>query len=265
MSPLEEKGFCGNQIDGWVQKLRADYRRWFDLADEVNQFCHGTMFKFSVMSDNGQAVLAANLYIRCISTYQGVIILSERGMVPQARALARVLLEALFPLAAICADDGASQVQKYLQQDSIRRKKGIKRIIDSGRVPSGTSKEELYKVFNDICSNISQHNIKEIKVKEWAKAAGLIDHYNSSYQDLNDSVHTNVSDLQRHNDANDNGEIVTLNWGPDPKEIEATFMHSIDAILLAYECGTTLFGNRDADSVAKYRKRLEDLIATISD
>jgi len=263
MAPLEEKGFCGNQIESWIQKFRADYKSWFDLADEVNKFCHSTMFKFSITSDNGQAVLAANLYIRCISSYQGVIILSERGMIPQARALARVLLEALFPLAAICADDGPVQVQKYIQQDWIRRKKGIKRIIDSGRVPRGTSKEELQKTFDSITSHVSQNNIKEIKVKDWAQTAGLIDHYNSSYQDLNDSVHTNVSDLQRHNDANDVGEIIFLNWGPDPKEIEATFMHSIDAILLAYECGTALLGNRDANLLRNYRKRLENLTDTI--
>jgi hypothetical protein len=263
MSPLEEKGFCGNQVEGWIHKIRTDYKRWFDLADEVNKFCHSTMFQFSVTSDNGQAVLAANLYIRCISSYQGVIILSERGMIPQARALARVLLEALFPLAAICADDGPIQVQKYIQQDWIRRKKGIKRILDSGRVPSGTSTEALQKAFDSFSVHISDNNIKEIKVKEWAKAAGLIDHYNSSYQDLNDSVHTNVADLQRHNDANDIGEIVTLNWGPDPKEIEATFMHSIDAMLLAYECGTVLFGNRDAALLAAFRKRLDDLTDTI--
>jgi hypothetical protein len=54
--------------------------------------------------NNDVEIAVAALMTRIVETYQGVIIMLERGMTSQARMLVRSQLEALFQMAAIVKD-----------------------------------------------------------------------------------------------------------------------------------------------------------------
>jgi Family of unknown function (DUF5677) len=101
MAPLEQKGFLGKSIEDWVQKIRARHKQLFTLADEVNELCHASMFELEPHNRDIHEMLVATLYLRVVSNYQGTVLLLERGMMPEARVLARAMLEAIFSLVAI--------------------------------------------------------------------------------------------------------------------------------------------------------------------
>lgn len=123
MSPLEQHGFVGEQIKEWITKIRSDHSALFDLAVDINKLCHKTMFELDVHNSHAQEVTIASLYLRSLNTFQSVVLLSERGMIPQAQILARALLETVFTLCALCKKN--ELVNVYINEDKQRRLKSL--------------------------------------------------------------------------------------------------------------------------------------------
>ena len=85
MSSIEKSGFLSGQISEWIEKHRNENSQWFKLCDDINQFSHDTMFKASIHNEYLPEIIAASLYVRAMSNFQGVILMAERGMINEKK------------------------------------------------------------------------------------------------------------------------------------------------------------------------------------
>src|SRR5260221_11469500 len=84
---FNERGFLGEAIEEWRKRLILAHQAHFAFAHDVHEFCQRAKFELKVHNRDGQQIVAASLFFKMLSDYQGALILLERGMVVQGQAL----------------------------------------------------------------------------------------------------------------------------------------------------------------------------------
>ena len=96
---FEEVGFLSAGITNGIANLRAEDADWFKIAEDVNAALMRTVkaaaAAVQTTSMTPEAV-AVRVLLRSCGTLQGVILVTERGMVAEGRMLARSLVENAF-------------------------------------------------------------------------------------------------------------------------------------------------------------------------
>ena len=192
------------------------------------------MFTMTIHNKNLTEVIAASIYIRAMSNFQGSIILAERGMVNEAKSLLRCLLEGMFAIVAI--DKDKEIVNQFILEDLLQRKdylKAYRRNKCSG-IPAEENtptSEELDKLLEDIESQIKENKVKKLSKRNLAEKAEMLTTYDSAYKLLSGTIHINARDLEQYLEINEAGEIKKLLWGPDVKEIDLILFTAAESIL----------------------------------
>ncbi len=225
---FEEKGFLGTGITNGVSTLRAENSDWFELADDANAaFMRTAAFATSAVHTTSMApeAVAVRVLLRSCGALQGVILLTERGMVAEGRTLARSLIENAFCIAAL--HDNPTAFMQMLKEDSeaSRRQQG-RFIIAQELITSGASRKKLQAAIN------AMDKAEIMSPKKVAALGPLMKQY-LSYQRLSDdAAHLSAKSLHRHVlvDAARGGW--TYKWGAgDLGENAATLYHTILAAL----------------------------------
>jgi Family of unknown function (DUF5677) len=218
MPSYDENGFLNGRIDSWIEENQAAHRDILDRANELNRDCHRFLDGRSIDSSDERQIVTCVLFARMVELYQSIIIVSERGMTTPSRILFRSFIEAFFHFSAIHKD--SDYLKEYLDQLHIKRK----RLTNSLRNSSSPELEGLRQSIDDqlvaeIKQAIEEDEIKEIKVKDSAERAGLLDIYKTVYAVLSSAVHTSASDLESHICFNkDTKEIEAFKYGPSVQE-----------------------------------------------
>src|SRR5689334_22729147 len=104
---FEEDRFLSLGVTRGIANVRAENVEWFKLAVDTNAALMraaitgtGTVKTTSMAPE----AVAVRVVLRSCGTLQGVILLTERGMVAEGRTLARSLIEDAFCLAALVAE-----------------------------------------------------------------------------------------------------------------------------------------------------------------
>jgi Family of unknown function (DUF5677) len=234
---IDEAGFLSSEIAAWAERHRTDpaCRGWFSLAERVNRLLQKAILALKVPDSDNQVWTATLLLLRGISSFQGTVVLAERGMTGEARTLVRSCFETLFYLGAVLVDP--EFVEALVRDDAERRSKIAKSLL---RLPDGSGLEQehttkLERFLNDL--ERSGTEPEGVKIFAAAKKASLQDIYETYYRGLsNDAAHPSITALNRHLKADDAGEIVGLHWGPDASDIGDTMNHACTAAiyLVAY-------------------------------
>ena len=195
---IDKHGFLGSQMETWIKEYRKRYSPYFALANEVNEFCQASMFKFPVNNKDDQGMLAATLYLRVLSNYQSVILLCERGMMPEARAMLRVMLEAIFSLCAIAKDPQLAN--DFVREHDSQRLKFLKKFrkLHGEQLPPDVNPHEIEELERQLKAEKGKITVRT--TEDWAEKAELTGWYLTAYAVLSDSVHSNVGDLDRYFD-----------------------------------------------------------------
>lgn len=259
MSPLEKHGFCGDQINDYKNEIRNKYRDCLELSFDTNTLCQTSMYELVVHNEDGREVVTSSLYIRSLNSYQAVLILAERGMIPQARSMARTMLESIFTLCAVCKSE--SLIDVYIDEDHKKRLKLIEKFrqFHGGEFPPEYSPEEIEELREELRAKYPDGKIRMRTTEQWAKDADLEDWYLTVYALLSDSVHTKVSDLERHLAIGEDGKVTEMLWGPDPEGIEDVLYASVEAMTIALDHVCKIFDvdrKSDLDTITKRLKRL---------
>jgi hypothetical protein len=100
---INELGFLSPDIEVFIRNFRNKHPEEFRLADHLNQVAQRMLHSIALRSDasepNAKYVIAL-MFTRALSSFQGGIILVERGMAAESRTIARSLFETA---ACICA------------------------------------------------------------------------------------------------------------------------------------------------------------------
>ena len=198
-----EQGFLTDSIDELRYTIRTKYSEWRHLLLEVNRVSVQTQHTIDIHYEDNRERYAAVLFARTLSTTQASVLLLERGLIPQARALMRAALETIFALAAIAEDPAV--VERLLETHRNEQQRAAKNIrlwkdpilreISDAEEASGRLQPFL------------DSNANGISTFEFAQKAGLEDWYRTVYMIFSWSVHGAAIDLERHVVMAPNGDV----------------------------------------------------------
>lgn len=211
---LDVNGFLDDDIQTWIEKHRTENQALFDTCHEINRIGQTHLFRLNIHSGDIQDVLLALLLVRALSSFQGSLLLIERGMLYEAKVLLRTHIELLFRIKAVA--DEPEIATAYVLEDEIHRRRFInkfKKLQDSISDEDGGM--GLDALLEGIDQSIKDNEIKPLQAQWFAHKAELNDLYNSAYSVFSSSVHANVRDLQECVVTDDEGNITEFLYGPD--------------------------------------------------
>ncbi|MFZ0033626.1 MAG: DUF5677 domain-containing protein [Sedimentisphaerales bacterium] len=229
---IDEAGFLSPEIEEWIKKHHTQFEEYFALCLKLNNLGQGLMLDICPHDKNGPEIALGCLLIRAMGDFQAVILLSERGMIPQAKVILRCLIEVMFGIVAISKDKNyaidfvkASIRQGRLEIEAC--KKNVSCFTDEEKTILEERDEQIQKEKTQIGEG-------KIIVEKTAKKAELEEYYDSVYRGLSSSVHIDPRDLERTHTSLDKKE---LSWGPDSKgkDIKTVLLIACDVIFKAFD------------------------------
>jgi hypothetical protein len=244
VNSLEISGYLSEEISLWIKKHREKYSEWFTLCENINELSHSTMFTFNVHNEYLPELIVATIYVRAMSNFQGAIIMTERGMINEAKSLLRCLLECMFAIVAIEKDKNISN--QFTFDDLLERRnfmRAYKRNKGKG-IPQhedAPSFKEIDNHLQNIEKQIKINKVKKLKKRDLAEKAGLETIYDSLYKYLSGTIHVNVRDIEQYLKLDDNGKIKEILWGPDVQEIDFALLTAAETMLRIITAASNLF------------------------
>src|ERR1700733_11823527 len=130
MMSLESDGYLSPDAGNWISKHRGQNFDYFGLAVRLNRACQRAMLACSVPDNDNRALVVLLLFARGISSFQGAVLMIERGMSVEALTLARSCLETSFYLAAIVRNPAA--IEGMIGSDAKHKKKIARWLAGAG-------------------------------------------------------------------------------------------------------------------------------------
>jgi len=263
LTKLSEEGFLCPAISEWIKQHRQENQDWFNLADDLNRVSMRLMPSLTVPPEdnNDNVFLAVLLFLRGLSSFQGAVLLAERGMTQDARTLARGCFENVFLMGALCKDP--SFAAAFVSDDFLRRAKIAKPLLNLPN-GSGLNAEHIEKLTHFMSDfEISGMSTKSINIADAARSAGLINIYDVYYRGLStDASHPSITALNRYVEADEHSVIVGLRWGPEVSDVQDTLRDVCTAaiyllVLIHESCGLGNLENRMGGCWADYQKLIE--------
>jgi len=233
METINEIGFLSEEIIGYIKKHRKDYAEYFSLCEDIGRLSHKIMFSIEIHNEYLPEILGASLLARAVSNFQGSVLLAERGMINESKALLRCMLEVMFAVVAIAKDK--SFAYDLVKVDVFKRKRALKACERSANAGvKFFSQEDVKKVLEQLGKEIEQEvkrtDIKNISTRCIAKKAGLETIYDSEYSILSSTIHADLRDLEQYLDMKNGGKLGSMLWGPNDKDIDIVLLGAADAM-----------------------------------
>ena len=263
MSTFEEEGFLSTAMVDASQQCRKQFAEWFKLCESINKFSLSLTSKAGYHPDNRQEWLTAALFLRIISIFEAIIILTERCMLSEAWILLRALMEAVFSLCAISTDKQVTE--EYYQNHLKTRRRALKKLRGYYRNGTTSKEAELTKLIEELQAQIELKKVKDINVEYLARKAGLEDFYNTAHSFLSWKVHANILDIARTHligQSDDYVESVHLSVQIENPDMEKLFLSVSECMVIALRAVDSLFKAGVENEIADYDRRYKNLWTT---
>jgi hypothetical protein len=230
---LASSGYLSSDVTNWITKHRAEHAEWFGLADRLNQVCQRVMLAAIVPDGDNRALLVVLFFARALSSFQGAVLMIERGMSVEALTLARSCLESSFYLGAVA--HGPDFVDRLVSSDTAHKKKVATWLTNPVEAVTELSPEQLEKL-HGFLNSLKDAPAKPAPatIKLAADTAGLSVIYETVYRDLSDrAAHPSLNSLLRHITVDAHGDAVGLRFGPETEGIRDTILAMTTALFCA--------------------------------
>lgn len=255
---FDDEGFLSPDIANFVNRFDSHNKDLLDLALELNRFALRTMLSLQAHNRVLQEMVVASLFIRCMNHYQTTVMLCRHGLIPEAKIVARSLMEAMFILVA--ASKNAHHAEQYAQEDEHQRIKALRRYMGIHQEPPpGKSKEEMAEWEAEIRRNIAGKEIKKKSTEAWARDADLEYWYLSPYFHLSESVHAKSRDVADHVVTNEDNEAVEFTWGPSEAGARIVLGTVIECLCQVVGYASNVFGREVKETLDQFGTRLRGL------
>jgi hypothetical protein len=253
-------------LDETVQQVISDTREqypWhFEHSFHLNNLAHRVVASVNIKSGNVQQMLLAALEHKALTSFQGVLILIERGLDTEAKCILRTLLEVTFRTVAIAKEPANGLA--YIQQDELKRRKFINKYSNiSTEARNEDNLKDLEALRPEVARKILEQGIKEIKTQDYARLADLLDFYNSAYAVLSESVHVNVGELESSFVKGSSGELKALYYGPRNYELPAIVETACEACYLTLCAVHSVIETPHAKEIEASHKILREFVKKI--
>jgi hypothetical protein len=209
-----ENGFLSTDLHSRVADIRGRHADWFSHAENLNRFAQRivtTQREFSSERGLGDDhVLALLLLYRALNNFQATVLMAERGMIVEARTLARSCLETAIWIAALKTDP---EHWRGMLKDELASKRARGRWIlkNAADALDPARREGLEKYVDDL---EHQTRLRALKLEDVAKRAGVHGVYLFYRQLSADAAHPSITALHRHVSSGHDDEIKEIQWMP---------------------------------------------------
>ena len=264
MANFQEQGFLSNYLSEFEEIFRKKYETWLNFLFEINKYAQELQYKLDINNENGQQLVCASLYARCLSMYQASIAISIKGMETQATILLRCLLESLFSLVA--SSKSTEVVKKFVAADQLERRKFFNkaRMWKSDSLRDLAGKHATDEIIRKIQNDIDKAEAQRFPTEQVAIKAELHDWYLTAYSIFSLSVHSSARDLEKHLIIDEKGDITGLKNEPTIDDYDLLFMTAAESMLHALMAVEKVFVLKTSEFVDEKYKVLEEFVKKIN-
>lgn len=226
---LRGEGFLNPAINDWIKDNKEKNCALFDHAARLRDLALELARETSGAATSHQELTLTALLLRAISSFEGVILLSERGMFVEARTIARNVFETAFYMGALAEDPGF--VERMVADNAKHRKALATELINDKAHADviGTDVLGMLQCFlNDL--DASGQELGKIVSEQAARQSGMASLY-SFFRDLSGDAHPTVQSLGRYTVGTP--DVIGFRLEPDDACVHQALAHSIPAL---YAC-----------------------------
>ena len=241
---FERDGFFSSQAEGFRLRTREmqPFKVWFDYALGLNRLGYEILRSWGTLTGRDRIAVNAS-FVRVHKSFQSVIILAERGLVSDARAVLRSAVECAIAIQALAKD--ASFFEQMIEAHH-RAERTFAR-----EFAAAPSAEKLAAIADADAYEASMG--KELRVIHWEQVAKrhcpaplyrLL--YQVLYRDLSsDGTHATINSLNRLLGVEENGQITAIKAAPDTNGLVEVLPHACLVFILSAEVCANVNGLAD--------------------
>jgi len=237
------EGFLWPGLSEWITKHRSENPLHFELADRFNRVCLRALTACSVPDSDNLRLVVSLLFARALSSFQGGLLMVERGMSTEALTLARSCLESSFYLAATVRNPAC--IDRMISSDTKHKRGTIRWLKSPAAAIAEFPPEQVHELINQL-ERAAPSEEEPLQIWWAAEQAEMSEIYETFYRDLcNRAAHPSLSSLQRHMTRNADNEIDGLSFAPEKTETRNIILGLITALHPAVDGAGKVFPMTD--------------------
>jgi hypothetical protein len=231
---INVEGFLSAEIVNYEKRTQRSYPALLKYYEDINRFGQDTIFKIKIERSLLYQWCLAALFLRALSNFQAIYILSIKGMTSEARILLRTLTEIQYIVIAIQRNHDIAK--DYLGQEAIESKRLFKNVKKwPEQLPESIKVQEIIDKLDELNKEIHTHKIRKYTISNWAESANMLPNYETYYGLLCLSSHANIADVRKHFVLDESGILSTFKWGPDVESVPETMLSTLQTMLQIIE------------------------------
>lgn len=257
MSKIELEGFLSIEAEEGKKYIIEQYKDVFDLAKDLNRFSMTFLRQQRMEEEINHKFVINVLLLRLTENFQGAILMLERGMLPEAKVIARAMLESIFILVAL--QKKPNLLNCYFDQYHDGYKKALKAALQfkNKHLRAEVKRHNFEKLYVEKKKELTGKQLNILAPKNWAEKAEMEDFYNLYYVTYSNSIHSNLVALDDHFDSSP--QQVNLSFGPSIRDLYDVLKCGIYVLMNAINF-TSLAGGKDISMILdKYKSNLSIL------
>jgi hypothetical protein len=230
---LTRDGFLAPELNGFRQVIIESNPLWFDYARRLNRVAVALWLDDPV-SEPGVAInspepVAVRLFARAMNSFQGAVILLERGMTMEAGGLARAVYETAFWIGYL--SKSPAEAIEHFEVDDLTGLRGRLRALSRQHADDpalmATIKVRLREV-----DALLEGRSKPLRIDEVAERAGFSDFFASHRVLSGMAAHASVASISHYLNIHGDGTAGHA-IGPDVAGLPEKITHCCRALLMA--------------------------------
>ena len=223
-------GFLAPETAAIVAQIRTRFAPWFELADTANHLAMRVLYQVKPRRDDQQRFVEATLFGRALQSYQAAVVLAERGMTADARAVIRSACESVIIQMKVARDPAF--VDTLVERHVFHRRALGNAWLSDPRSRDEMGPDEVTKVQAAIDELTSEHpGARDINLASVAQSIGIAVLYNAIYRPTSgDGAHATFDSLTRHVLTDAEGEVSGLRFGPDDTDLPQTLFDALNVL-----------------------------------
>ena len=255
------KGFLSATLSALIPNILRDFAPWFSVVESFNNLGMRVLPAVKADQTSNQQLVAAVLYGRTLASFQAAIVLTERGMLADARTVVRAAAETAILLCAVVRDAKVCNhmIDRHLWH---HRKLCNSWLNDPQAIAEMTPQQvdDIKAKIADIDKNYPEtKKIKgdPISLDTLARTAGVNALYNVVYRlTSGDAAHTSIDALNRHVRADEQQKILGLKFGPEVGDLPHTLSDAMSVL------GHALLAVLELFALSQFSANLDQCIAS---
>jgi uncharacterized protein DUF5677 len=270
MMKLGNRGFLSARLGKWTASRRQRLKKWFGFIDQMNRAAGKMLAAVEPDPKKNQELCAALLYRRALQTFQGSILLAERGMIADALTLVRSCAETAVAMGCFATD--AKFIDSLIEDDASHRLTYANAILGDEYLREPLTPQEISNLQKVVSAITSKYPNKRPRSINWADAAiqgRMPVLYDMIYRTTSGgATHVTLNALDRHVVAGKakqrlpypsvtqskafHSQPLTLTFRPETRDLAQCLSGATSAILHAMDAFGRIFPHKGIDQTVKH-------------